>query len=125
MPVIIHDGKVIQDSWAIVQYLDKTFPETHCLLGDNVGLHQLFLDYCEKHVMMPLFMLCVLDIHAQFPDQDIQRWFRERIEKQLGGVTLESAAQDVSGHITELVSALQPIDAVLQENEYITGPQGE
>ncbi|ORY93602.1 hypothetical protein BCR43DRAFT_517804 [Syncephalastrum racemosum] len=123
VPVIIHDGKVIQDSWTIIQYLEKAFPEKPRLLGDNIGLHRLFLDYCEQHVMIPLFLLCILDIYSRFPDQAIQNWFRERIEKQLGGITLENAAQDVTRHIAELKSALQPIDGVLQDNEYITGPQ--
>ncbi|ORY93326.1 hypothetical protein BCR43DRAFT_565919 [Syncephalastrum racemosum] len=120
VPVINDNGKVIQDSWKIAQYLDEKYPEPSLFHG-NPGLHQFFLNWSFTNIGRHTFLLLILDLYERLP-KDIQPWFRETREQFLG-VTLEEAAKDQAGHIANMKTGLESVEAVLADNDYITGPK--
>ncbi|WP_339489626.1 glutathione S-transferase family protein [Pseudomonas sp. EL_65y_Pfl2_R95] len=119
---VIRDGEtVVNDSVAIFQYLDATYPEK-TLLGDSLAANRARL--LEKliftAVRMPLLKLLVPRVFAAIDEAD-KDYFRSSREKALG-MTLEAFADRQAG-IDAFVPAVAPLEAWLETQPYLDGEQ--
>ncbi|KAI8086545.1 uncharacterized protein BX664DRAFT_336120 [Halteromyces radiatus] len=124
VPVIVdpqHDDKAVQDSWEIVKYLDKTYPDTPPLIvGNNEALQFFFYNYCNTNILFPVFKLCVLTIQKRCPTTAIQEWFRKDREAFFK-MTLETFAGDEQVQIDAIKSGLAFIHTTLKSYPYLSG----
>lgn len=120
---MIHDGKVVQDSWAIAVYLEKTFPNAPSLFHGNIGLHKFFYDYATKNIPLIISRFVILDVASNCGSPETQAWFRQNREQRFG-TTLEEFHGDTSKNIADLKQALVPIHQVLKDYPFLTGDKG-
>lgn len=121
---IIEDGDVsVCDSWAIVDYLDKTYPERPLFSSPQERAMVKFFDgWFGLEVMNRMFGICVLDIHNHARAED-RPYFRESREKRLGGKTLEEFVDGREQRLPELRHALRPMRAALATAPFLGGEQ--
>jgi glutathione S-transferase len=120
VPVIIHDGKVVQDSFEISKYLDKELPSPS-LHHNQENVHRFFGRYFEGEVVVPLRKLVLLKVFEEL-DEKNQKYFRESREKRMG-CPLEEFTGDPEEHIVKLIELFKPIEGMLKENAWISGSQ--
>ncbi|KAG0189963.1 hypothetical protein DFQ28_002661 [Apophysomyces sp. BC1034] len=123
VPVIVdlaHDNKTVQDSWEIAQYLEKVYPDSPSLFDSNEGVHLFFHNYCNTHLLRPLFQLVVLDAYRRSGPESTQKWYRENREELLGQ-TLEQFAGNPDDHLAALPKLLEPCTTVLLSYPFLTG----
>ncbi|KAK4514546.1 uncharacterized protein ATC70_002144 [Mucor velutinosus] len=123
VPIIVHNGKSVVDSWHIAHYLEEQFPNKPSLFHGNVATHKFFQTYSEKHINTPIFRLVLLDIHQSVGDQALQDWFRQDRESWMKGNTLEQFAGDANENITKIKTGIAIISAHLKEFPFVTGEQ--
>ncbi|WP_339515495.1 glutathione S-transferase family protein [Pseudomonas sp. RL_15y_Pfl2_60] len=119
---VIRDGEtVVNDSVAIFEYLDATYPQQP-LLGDSLAANRARL--LEKltftAVRMPLLKLLVPRVYAAIDEAD-KDYFRSSREKALG-MTLEAFADRQVG-LDSFVLAVAPLEAWLKTQPYLDGEQ--
>ncbi|SNS90655.1 glutathione S-transferase family protein [Pseudomonas segetis] len=119
---VIRDGEtVVNDSVAIFEYLDATYPQQP-LLGDSLAANRARL--LEKltftALRMPLLKLLVPRVYAAIDDAD-KDYFRTSREKALG-MTLEAFADRQLG-LDSFVLAVGPLEAWLKTQPYLDGEQ--
>ncbi|QTF92084.1 glutathione S-transferase N-terminal domain-containing protein [Halomonas sp. BM-2019] len=119
VPVLVDGEAVVTDSYAILGYLDRAYPEAP-LLGDGVAESRArFLKhYAERSLQPAMLRTIVMDLlNAIHPDD--RDYFRESRERRLGR-TLEEFHSPAKG-LSQLDAALEPLRARLQEADYIDG----
>jgi glutathione S-transferase len=123
VPVLVHDQRVITDSWNIALYLEETFADRPSLFGAPAAVPlALFMNsWADTTLMMTLLRVILLDVYACVDDRDRQ-YFRSSREARLG-MTLEEAAADQEKHVAEFRKALQPLRSVLARQEFLAGDQ--
>lgn len=99
VPTLIHNGKVIPESLAIVEYLDEVFPE-HPLLPPDAYLRSRIRQVCEvvnsfMHPMGNLKTLKHLEIKHGYTQEQKEEWMGYWLPQGLE--TLESILQEFSG----------------------------
>ncbi len=123
VPVLVHDQRVISDSWNIALYLEETFADRPSLFGAPAAVPlALFANsWADTTLMMTLLRVILLDVYACVDDRDRQ-YFRSSREARLG-MTLEEAAADQEKHVAEFRKALLPVRSVLARQEFLAGDQ--
>ncbi|MBY5923901.1 MULTISPECIES: glutathione S-transferase N-terminal domain-containing protein [unclassified Halomonas] len=120
VPVMVDGDNVITDSFEIMQYLDRAYPEAPSLLGDSMGQARarFFKHYSERSLQLPILRTIVMDlINAIHPkDRD---YFRSTREKRLG-MTLEQFHSPAKG-LSQLDSALEPLRGQLSGSDFVDG----
>jgi glutathione S-transferase len=124
VPILEDEGRVIGDSWAIADYLDRTYPERP-LFGSPAerGLCR-FTEAWVFSSMAPLLLpMVVRDVHDHVLEQD-RAYFRESREKRLGR-TLEELAAGREDKLDALRASLGPLRLVLtvQGQPFLSGEQ--
>ncbi|MGB5092197.1 MAG: glutathione S-transferase family protein [Parvibaculum sp.] len=122
VPSIEDKGRLINDSWAIADYLDAAYPD-HAPLFASTGERaaiRFFDNWFGLEIMNRMFGLYVLDIHNVAFPQD-HAYFRESREKRLGGMTLEAFTRDREARLPELRHALRPLRATLAQQPWLGG----
>ena len=118
-PVLEHDGKRMNESLAIIEYLDKAFPDTPQLVApgalskrcscaawatcwlcsqhvppgaEQADAGQLFIEnWIETSVFPILFPLCLLDAYKHVHPDDKEYWKTRRESPAILGMPLEKA----------------------------------
>ena len=119
VPVLVDGDAVITDSYAILRYLDRAYPEAP-LLGDAVaeGRARFIRHYAERALQPAMLRTIVMDLlNAIHPDD--RDYFRETREKRLGR-TLEEFHSPAKG-LSQLDTALEPLRGLLKETDFIDG----
>ncbi len=121
---IIEDGETtVCDSWAIADYLDKTYATRPIFSSlQERAMVRFFDGWFGLEVMNRMFQICVLDIHDHARAED-QPYFRESREKRLGGKTLEQFVEGREQKLPELRHALRPMRAALAAAPFLGGDQ--
>lgn len=120
---IIEDGEAtICDSWAIAEYLDKSYPDLPLLFSspEERAMVRFFDSWFGLEIMNRIFSINVLDIHNHTRPED-QAYFRESREARLGGKTLEQFTEGREAKIPELQHALRPMRAALCTKPFLGG----
>ena len=121
VPIIEDGAETVCDSWTIVDYLERTYPERPLFSSPGERALVRFFDaWFGLEIMNRMFGICVLDIHNHARPAD-QPYFRESRERRLGGKTLEQFTAGREERLPELRHALRPMRAALSGTHFIGG----
>lgn len=124
VPVLVDGATVVRDSWDIALYLDERLPGAPRLFG-NAGERQLarFMHHwVGTQIHLPIFKAIAADIWDRLDVAD-QPYFRASREKRLGGEALESVREHQVVSVAQLRSALAPLRALVEEQDFVGGAQ--
>lgn len=122
VPLIRDGDTVVQDSFAIAEYLDDRYPDRPMLFEGASGraLTRFVESWMQRAIHPYLVSVAVLDIHA-LQDEAGQAWFRARREA-LFGKPLEEVQ---SGRTPEAAGAfdrtLEPLRVTLKRQPFLGG----
>lgn len=99
VPTLVHDGKIIPESFAIIEYLDEVFPQT-ALLPTDPYLRARIRQVCEvinsfMHPMANLKTLKYLDAKHGYDQNQKDEWAQHWIYQGLE--VLETTLKEFSG----------------------------
>ena len=101
IPALAHDGHLITQSMAIIEYLEETHPEPPLLPGDafaRARIRSLAQDIaCEIHPINNLRVLRFLVHEMKLSEDDKNRWYRHWVESGLEVVERRLAADAATG----------------------------
>jgi glutathione S-transferase len=121
VPILVHDGRSVHDSWTIALYLEETWPDRPSLFGGAAGLAlaRFMNHWADNVVQAGLVRMIVADIvHCLHPkDRD---YFRTSREARFGA-TLESVGADRDQRIGAFRQSLQPLRLTVQERPFLGG----
>ncbi|MGO2132356.1 MAG: glutathione S-transferase N-terminal domain-containing protein [Halomonas sp.] len=119
VPVLVDDDEVITDSYEIMRYLDRRYPEAP-LLGEGMAETRghFFKHYAERALAPAMIRIIIMDLlNAIHPDD--RSYFRESREKRFG-CTLEELHSPSRG-ASQLTAALEPLRGQLMESKFLDG----
>ena len=119
VPVLCDGDQVVTDSFEIMRYLDKAYPEAP-VLGEGVSyqLVLLFKYFVERSINPALFRIIAMDLFAAVHPDD-RSYFRETREARFC-CTLEEFHQPEQGK-QQLKQALAPVRDLLRESAFLDG----
>jgi glutathione S-transferase len=120
---VLEDGQGrLGESWDIVEYLDRAYPERPALFASAAErtMIRFFDAWFAIEILRKLFRLYVLDIFNAARPQD-RAYFRESREKRLEGLTLEACAAGRESQLPALREALAPLRWHLTQRPFIGG----
>lgn len=119
VPVLCDGAQTVTDSFDIMRYLDKTYPEAP-VLGEGVSYQRalLFKYFVERSVNPALFRIIAMDLLAAIHPDD-RDYFRETREARFG-CTLEEFHQPEQGK-QQLKQILAPIRDLLRGSAFLDG----
>lgn len=121
VPVLLHEGRSVHDSWAIAQYLEAQFPTCPALFGgEQVESLSRFINAWTDVVLIPAVAKVILmDIYRMIDDRD-KEYFRRTREKRFG-MTLEAVVADGESRLSDLRRSLEPLRTHLRASRFIGG----
>ncbi|WP_110686091.1 glutathione S-transferase N-terminal domain-containing protein [Salinicola aestuarinus] len=119
VPVLLDGDEAVTDSYEILRYLDRVYPERP-LLGDEVAeaRARFFKHYAERSLAPGVVRTILMDVfNAVHPDD--RDYFRTTREKAFGR-TLEEMHSPIQG-LSMLDKALEPMRGQLEETPFLEG----
>jgi len=121
VPVLVDGGRWIADSWAIAEYLDKTYPDRPSLFGGTAGkalsrFHANWADGVMHPAMIPLVLL---DIFRQLHEKE-RAYFRKSREERFGK-TLEEIVANRDQRVLSFRESLTPLRLTLKTQPFLAG----
>ena len=122
VPVLVHEGKWLHESWDIACYLEDTFSDRPSLFGGAAGrsLSRFYTHYGEA-LSASLARFCMRDILDHLDSVDAA-YFRESREKRFG-VTLEAFVADRDQRLATFRESLAPLRSTLKAQPFLGGAQ--
>jgi len=124
VPVLVDGDTMLRDSWDVAVHLDEVLPGVPALMPTE-GDRRLarFVHHWTTHTLHPLIFRAIgAEIWDVLEPAD-QPYFRESRERRLRGMRLEDLRDGRHVVVTELQSALGPLEALLVEQEFLGGGQ--
>lgn len=123
VPVMVDGEAVIHDSWAIMGYLEDTYPERPSLFGGPAARAQclFFRHWTERVLHAGLAPMIVHAIHERLHPKD-QAYFR-RTREQRFGRTLEALAAERDQRLPAFRESLAPLRATLEQQAFVGGDE--
>ena len=120
VPVLCDGENVVADSFAIMHYLDKAYPETPTVLGSGTSYQRalFFSHFVDRQVSPALFKMVALDLLAAIHPDD-RDYFRTTREARFG-CTLEEFHSPEQGQAL-LHKTLAPVREVLRNSPFLDG----
>ncbi|ALM53585.1 glutathione S-transferase N-terminal domain-containing protein [Halomonas huangheensis] len=120
VPVLVDGDETVTDSFEILRYLDRAYPDTPSLLGDPAAeARALYIKGHVERVMAPAIMrTIIMDLINAIHPKD-RSYFRETREKRFG-CRLEEFHSPAKG-LSQLDAALEPLRGVLAQSDFIDG----
>lgn len=119
---VVRDGEAsVFDSWAIAEYLEKTYPERPSLFGGERG-HALcrFVNQWVSETLHPLIARLVLpDLFLILHEKD-RTYFRKTREAAFG-TTIEALADERERNLVVFRRTVQPLRSTLAAQAYVAG----
>lgn len=120
VPTIIDEGRVVGDSWAIADYLDRTYKDRPLLRSPGErGLAKFQTSWTESVMHLALLRLVLVDIHNHLADKD-RDYFRKSREARIG-MTLEAFCSDRDERIAAFRQAINPLRITLKAQDFLGG----
>jgi glutathione S-transferase len=120
VPVIVDGGRMVGDSWAIAEYLERAYPDRPPLFADAAShaLASMVHDWAERlhRLLVPLILREVI---AHLHPKDTA-YFRQSRE-QAFGKPLEKVMDDSPAAFSRFDRALSPFRHLLRESAYLCG----
>ena len=123
VPIVKEGETVVRDSWKIAEHLEEAYPAAPSLFGGPIGrgVTHAFNVWVDRALVQPMLAVIVADIHERVDPADAQ-YFRDSMEKFLK-MTLEEARQKRAEAMARLNRALEPMQALLKRQSWISGAQ--
>ncbi|WP_110667255.1 glutathione S-transferase N-terminal domain-containing protein [Salinicola halophilus] len=121
VPVLVDGEETVTDSYEILRYLDRVYPERP-LLGDETAeaRARFFKHYAERSLAPGIVRTILMDVfNAVHPDD--REYFRTSREKAFG-CTLEEMHSPEQG-LAMLDTALAPMRGRLEESAFLDGDE--
>lgn len=121
VPVIRDGDTVVEESFEIAKYLERTYPDAPSLFrGEGAeALTQFMVNWGQTQVHPAVVKLCLLDIYNTLADED-KVFFRTTREK-LFGCTLEEFDAKFPKNSDGLTAALVPLENTLKRQKFLGG----
>jgi glutathione S-transferase len=121
VPVIEDGGRVVADSWAIVNYLEDTYPDQPSLFGGAAARATArfinnWADTVQNGGISTFVALDIVD-HLDSRDQD---YFRQSRAKRFG-MTLEQLCANRDGRVASFRQTLEPLRMTLKSQPFLGG----
>ncbi|MFG6665998.1 glutathione S-transferase N-terminal domain-containing protein [Halomonas sp. HNIBRBA4712] len=119
VPVLVDGENVVTDSFEILRYLDRTYPEAP-LLGEGQSYQRalFFKLFVERSVTPALFRIVVMDLLEAIHPED-RDYFRRTREANFK-MRLEELHDPAQGR-EQLKKALVPVNALLEQSPFLDG----
>jgi glutathione S-transferase len=121
VPVIVDNGKWINDSWAIADYLETAFSDGPSLFGGAAGRATTrFVQAWADSILHPgIARLVILDIWKHVHEKD-KAYFRKSREERFGA-SLEAVQSDREERLAAFRQSLQPLRSLLEAQPFVGG----
>lgn len=121
VPVLVDDGEIVSDSWAIADYLERTYPESPSLFGGAIAqsLTRFVNEFVDAVVHPGIVRLIVSDIVDVIHEKD-RSYFRTSREKRFGK-PLEEVTANRDLEVAAFHQSLEPVRRVLSKQPYLGG----
>jgi len=121
VPVLLHAGKPVVDSWAIANYLEDNFPDRPSLFGGEGGRYicRMINSWGDIAVNGGIFPLIVADIPSHLGAVD-REYFRKSREARLGR-KLEEVAAERDKTVVAFRRSLEPLRQTLKAQPFLGG----
>lgn len=121
VPVLVDGDAVIEESFEIAKYLDRTYPDAPSLFNGSGSeeLTKFVINWSNSQLHPAVAKLAVLDIYKALAPAD-QAFFRQTREK-LFGCTLEEFDAKFPKNGDTLKAALQPVEMTLRKQAFLGG----
>ncbi|QJQ95902.1 MULTISPECIES: glutathione S-transferase N-terminal domain-containing protein [Halomonadaceae] len=119
VPVMVDGEEVVSDSYEILRYLDRNYPDKPLLGGvDAEARARFFKFYAERSLAPAIMRTIVMDLLNAIAPED-RDYFRESREKRFGR-SLEDLHSPSKG-LSMLDQALEPMRGRLAESDFLDG----
>lgn len=121
VPVLVDGDTVIEESYEIAKYLDRTYPDAPSLFNGagSEELTKFVINWSNSQLHPAVAKLAVLDIHNALAPAD-QVFFRQTREK-LFGCTLEEFDAKFPKNGDALKAALLPVEMTVRKQAFLGG----
>lgn len=122
VPILEQGDTLMAESWDIVLYLERQFPDKPALFGSagELALARLTDSWFSAEVQRRLFRVYIKDVHDRARPVD-RPYFRTSREKNLKGATLESFTAERAAQLPAIRTALNPLRTHLDKFPYLGG----
>jgi glutathione S-transferase len=121
VPVIIDNGRAVNDSWTIANYLEDTYPDRPSLFGGNGGraVSRFINAWTDNVLNVAIGPLVALEVFNHIASED-REYFRASREQRFG-TKLEHLGDDRDARLATLRMLLEPLRLMLAAQPYIGG----
>ncbi|NQW09004.1 MAG: glutathione S-transferase family protein [Alphaproteobacteria bacterium] len=121
VPVIKDGETVVNDSWAIAEYLEDTYPDRPSLFGstEGRGMAKVIDNFVTRTIQPMIPSLIIADLAANV-DSGCLEYFVSSREKRFGKPLTEVQAGR-EGRVEAALKAMEPIRAVIKDQPFIGG----
>jgi glutathione S-transferase len=125
VPVIRDGDRVVNDSWAIAEYLEDTYPDRPSLFGGATGrAHARFINaWADSVVLAAIARLIVRDV-LDIVDPKDRGYFRESREARFG-MTLEAVQEGRDAGVAGFRALLMPARLILDRQPPGSSARGQ
>ena len=121
VPVIVDGDQTVGDSWAIAEYLDRTYADRPALFaGPRSRSLTLLVHHWTERLHRLLVPLILREVLGHLHEKDAA-FFRETRERAFGK-PLEAVVDESLAAFKRFDRALSPLRGVLRESAYVCGP---
>ena len=122
VPVLVDNGKVVTDSWAIANHLEADYPDKPSLFGGDEAravTHALNA-WCDGSVHPTLARPVVADIYDHVAPQD-KDYFKTSREARFAGRPLANVQATRDTDVAAFRTAINPVRVALAERAFLGG----
>ena len=121
VPVLLHEGRAIHDSWAIAEYLEQRFPDRPSLFGGEAGraTARFVNAWADAVVLAGIARLIVADIAEVLDPGDVEYFRTSRAARF--GMPLEQVQADRDRAVAGFRQALHPLRMTLRAQPFLGG----
>lgn len=123
VPVLRDGPNVVQDSFAIAEYLEATYPDGKPLFGSEAGRGAArFVESWSQRTIHPFVTsVALMDIYTLLDEADREHFRKTR--EAFFGMPLEEIVHRDPEHVEAFSRALQPLRATLKVQPWISGAE--
>lgn len=121
VPVLVHNQRVISDSWKIALYLEEQFPDRPSLFGsaETVPLTLFVNNWADATLVPALARIIMLDVYDCLDVRD-RAYFRSSREARFG-MPMEQVVADQEARVSDFHKALGPLRQILATQPFVAG----
>ncbi|TCH97548.1 glutathione S-transferase family protein [Roseococcus sp. SYP-B2431] len=119
VPVLIDGDHAVADSWAIAEYLDRTYPDRPALFPGPPAALRFAASWADRVLNAGLAKLIVSDIPSLLGAGE-RAYFVESRERRFG-MPLDQVTAGREAKLPEFRASLQPLRAVLMQQPCVAG----